>query len=76
MVKVGNQCSATSHEIFKSKMVNPRGRFSATGHPFGAKTSLRGTLANCSGGRPTFQCLALEAGDQLVKLSIPNSGLA
>lgn len=29
MVKVGNHWSATSQEIFKSKMVNPMGRFSA-----------------------------------------------
>lgn len=58
MVKVGNQCSATSHEIFKSKMVNPRGRFSATEYPFSAKTSLSGTLANCSGGGGSRPCSA------------------
>lgn len=58
MVKVGNRCSATSHEIFKFKMVNPRGRFSVTGYPFGAKTSLSGTLANCSGGRLTLPVLS------------------
>lgn len=56
MVKAGNQCSATSDEIFKSKMVNPRGRVSATGYPFSAQTSLSGTLANYSGGEQTFQC--------------------
>lgn len=49
MLKVGNQCSATSHETFKSKMVNHRGRFAATGYPYSAKTSLNRTLAIGSG---------------------------
>lgn len=34
MLKVGNQCPATSCEIFKAKMVNHRGRVSATRYPY------------------------------------------